>query len=133
MWLTILSKRKLITFTLYNLPDMLKKSVVLVLLVFSIIGCKEVEIVEIVPDWLQKRIDSTNGNCAFYGSTATRYFWDTMYVYEINIPISPCYLCDVHDGNGVAIKFDSASAASYIKERTGKTVVWSFKDVDCLR
>jgi hypothetical protein len=112
---------------------MLKKSVVLILLVLSTIGCKEVETVDVVPDWLHDSIEIYKSDCAFYGSVATRYLWDTIYIYELTIPISACDSCDFIDANGKYVVFDSASLSSFYNERTNATVIWSFKDEDCLR
>jgi hypothetical protein len=106
-----------------------------VLLLFLIgFSCKEVETVQTVPAWLQEKIDYYNGSCVYYGTTATRYYWANKYIYEITIPISSCYMCDVYYANGDSVKWsDSIKVADYTKERTKKKVLWSFKDEDCLK
>jgi hypothetical protein len=95
-------------------------------------GCKEEETVSEIQPWLQEKIEIYNGSCIYYGSRVTRYIWDTLYIYQIDIPIYSCYLCDVYYQNGDSVVFDSASLADYFDERTGAKVLWRYNNTDCV-
>lgn len=112
----------------------MKKIIVILLIFFVGISCKEVETIQEIPAWLQEKINSYDGNCVYYGSKATRYKWRNELVYEITIPVSSCKMCDVYYSNGDSVLWsDSLKTTDFTSERTNKKILWQFMDDACLR
>jgi len=109
---------------------MLKHMYVL-LIVFSIIylyGCqKDTSPVNEIPSWLNNYIENIKDDPSYYGADITRYEWKNNYYYDVFVPISSCYLCEVYNQYGELMVWTDSSATDFVNSRKNGFVVWHWE------
>ena len=108
---------------------------ILPILFFLLISCqsKSVEAFNFdrdCPEWLKIKIDSISTQSYYTGTVVNRYKWNDSYLFEFNIPLSSCMLCELYYIDGTKTNFpDDNTLQEYINNRTEKVFVWEYPDI----
>jgi hypothetical protein len=79
------------------------------------------------PEWLKSKIYSiaASDNKYYFGTEVHRYKWNDTLLFEFDIPLSSCKLCELYYYDGTKTNFPNDSTAqNYAKNRTDKFIVW---------
>ena len=83
------------------------------------------------PAWLMAKIDSmvSSKHKFYWGTRVFRYEWNDSLLFEFNIPLSSCALCELYYYNGTKTKFpDSSTGQDYWLNRKNKLLIWRWPD-----
>lgn len=90
-----------------------------------IIACEIKQEQKLLPAWLEEIIEEKNQSDFCYYFTAYRYSWNNQYYYELENPLSSCYLCEVYDQWGNLISWSNfEEIQNYELNRTDGTIIW---------
>jgi hypothetical protein len=107
-----------------------------ILLVFSLIlililGCNS-NVIEPynyekdTPEWLKEKINSIAiSNMPYYHmAEVNRYKWNNDFIFQFDIPVSSCLLCEVYYYNGTKVNFaNDSTVQNYLLKRTNKLLI----------
>ena len=115
---------------------MLKIYLILSIFLFTFISCKNSVVESYVyerdtPEWLKIKIDSilTSNRNYYHGTEVNRYKWKNNFLFEFNIPLSSCLLCELYYYDGTKTNFpDDKTVLDYLNNRSDKIFVWRYPD-----
>jgi len=100
--------------------------------IILILGCEKettTEYTDVIPQWLEIKIDSMSTDIYYGGTVVYRYTWHNEYVYYIDIPASSCAYCEVYRQNSTKIQFmTEAQMKDFLDNRKDQVVIWYKRD-----
>jgi hypothetical protein len=104
----------------------------LFLRIIILFGCGQetsTESANVIPDWLELKIDTMSNDIYYGGAVVYRYTWHNEYVYYIDIPANSCAYCEVYRQNGTKIPFRTdAQLKDFLDNKTDQVIIWYKKD-----
>lgn len=115
---------------------MIKTFLVVSLFAIMLIGCKSNSVEPYnyerdTPIWLQVKIDSITATHRDYyvGTKVYRYQWKGTFLFEFDIPLSSCRLCELYYYDGTKTNSpDSNTVLDYENNRTDKMFIWKYPE-----
>jgi hypothetical protein len=84
------------------------------------------------PAWLKVKIDSITATHRdyYYGTKVYRYKWKGTFLFEFDIPLSSCVLCELYYYDGTKTNFpDSNTVSDYENNKTDKMFIWKYPEL----
>lgn len=92
-------------------------------------GCqKDTSPISINPEWLNAYIEDIKNDPAYFGTVITRYEWKDKYYFDVSVPSSSCYMCEVYNQYGELMVWNESSAIEFTNNRRNGIIVWRWQE-----